>query len=159
MIVDDFKALLVRTGQATAEEVAALEWDAADALGLDDAAVSPEPWQSAPEQLTPADDTATQLEGTPMTPLNPKQYAEEVRALRSRVKGDIEDSPEYAQLQARMIGNGPSDSRATAMPKAEIRNGQPYIPGYWTPTGYRGAVTGERAREAAGLPVVEQSAA
>ena len=43
MIVNDFKALLVRNGQATAEEVAALEWDAADALGLDDAAISPEP--------------------------------------------------------------------------------------------------------------------
>lgn len=162
MIVADYKALLVRNGQATAEQLDAEEWDAAEALGFDDAAIAAEPWQPAPEELTAPAETPAPTQGTEMTALSPSQYAAAVRELRSRVKGDIEDSPEYAQLQARAAlqsagTSGPAGMTSPA-PKAEIRDGQPYIPGHWTPTGYRGAVTGLAARQLAGAPIVDSSA-
>jgi hypothetical protein len=169
MIVEDYKALLVRNGQATAEELADAEWDAAEALGFDQSAIAAEPWTPAPEELAAADaqpavgasplGSTTQAEGTNMTALTPKQYGEALRDLRSRVKGNVEDSPEYALLQARLTGNAPAAGLASGMPKGEIRNGEAYIPGYWTATGYRGAVTGERARQLAGAPITDTSAA
>lgn len=142
MIVEDYKALLVRSGQATAEELAEAEWDAAEALGFADTAFAAEPWTPAPEELAaPAEQGSqpTPTQGTNMTPLTPKQYGEAMRELRGRVKGNVEDSPEYAVLQARLSGAGPTAGPASGLPKGEIRNGEAYIPGYWTPTGYRGA--------------------
>lgn len=165
MIVEDYKALLVRNGQATAEELAAEEWDAAEALGFTDTAVAAEPWTPSADELAAPDEQGSQptpTQGTDMTALTPKQYGEALRDLRSRIKGNVEDSPEYAQLQARLIGNAPAASgpmAPTAMPKAELRDGQPYIPGYWTPTGYRGPVTGLAARQMAGAPITEGDAA
>lgn len=163
MIVEDYKALLVRNGQATAEELADAEWDAAEALGFDQSAVAAEPWQPAPEQLAPASpsDPLPLQESNDMTPLTSKEYSAAVRELRARTKGPIEDSPEYAHLQARM-GAAPAKhgilnpAAPTGLPKAEMRNSEPYIPAYRTATGaYVGARTGEAARRAAGVPITD----
>lgn len=85
-----------------------------------------------------------------MTALNPRQYADAVRDLRGRLGGKpIDGHPEYAALQARLIGNAPAAGPAAPV----IRDGQATIPGQFTATGYRPPLTGERARSWAGTPL------
>lgn len=151
LIVDDFKALLVAKGLATADDVSAFDWDITDALAFDTAAVAAEPWNPTPEEFNaPADTGAGAQEGNNMNQLNPSQYADAVRQLRADFKGrPIEGSPEYAALQSRLIGNAP-----TATGRAPTtRNGDAYVPGQFTATGYRAPLTGDRARSYAGAPI------
>lgn len=156
MIAEDVKALLIRDGQLTPEEAATINWDAREALALEQSAVPAEPWQpSAEEFAAPAAQPSN--EGNEMSPLTPREYAAAVRELQRANKGPVEGTPEYSELQARLSGsyqNGsatsaqgnPMGTVPTYMPKAEMRDGQPYIPAYKTATGYRGAVTGDQAR-------------
>lgn len=153
MIVDDFKSLIVAKGLATPEDAASLDWGITDALAFSDDAVAAEPWTPTPAEIAaPAGQTDTPQEGNTM---NSREYAEAVRQLRANLKGrPIDDSPEYAALQAQYTGR-PAPS---AGPAPVIQNGQAVIPGHWTATGYRATQTGERARSYAGNPIGETPA-
>jgi hypothetical protein len=154
MIADDFKALLIHNGLATAEEAAGFDFSAAEALGFDDSAVAVEPWAPDLEELT-APEGDIHNEEDDMNPLTPRQYADEVRVLAGRLRGPIEDSPEYAALQQRLTGHVVSSQPGQAV--AHVRNGEAFVPGSWGPTGYTSAMTGERAREWAGTPIIDSS--
>lgn len=83
------------------------------------------------------------------TPLTPKEYAQAVRELQNSLKGrPLETSPEYAALQARL----PGARQAAPAPALETRGGQAFRGGERTATGYRAAMTGERARSWHGNP-------
>lgn len=148
MIVEDFKSLIVAKGLTTAEEAASLDWGISDALAFSDDAVAAEPWTpSATDIAAPTGQADNTQEGNTM---NSREYAEAVRQLRANLKGrPIDDSPEYAALQAQYTGR-PAPS---AGPAPVIQNGQAVIPGHWTATGYRATQTGERARSYAGNPI------
>lgn len=148
MIVEDFKSLLVSKGLTTAEDAAELDWGISDALAFSNDAVAAEPWNPTPTEIAaPAGQTDTAQEGNPM---NAREYADAVRQLRTNLKGrPIDDSPEYAALQAQYTGR----PAPAGPPGAVIQNGQAVIPGHWTATGYRATQTGERARSFAGDPI------
>lgn len=151
LIVDDFKALIVAKGLATADDVAGYDWDITDALAFDTGAVAAEPWDPTPAEFNaPAATAEGTQEGNNMTALNAKQYADAVRELRANSNGQpIENTPEYAALQGRLLGNAPVASG----PAPTTRNGDAYIPGQFTATGYRAPMTGDRARSYAGTPI------
>lgn len=147
MIVDDFKALIVKRGLASPEDAAALDLTISDALAFNDGAVSTDTgWIADASQGLAQPHT----EGNEVnTPLTPKEYAQAVRELQNSLKGrPLETSPEYAALQARLPGN----RQAAPAPGLEVRNGQAFRGGERTATGYRAAMTGERARSWHGSP-------
>lgn len=153
MIVEDFKSLLVAKGLTTADDAAELDWGISDALAFSDDAVAAEPWTPTPAEIAaPTGQTDTPQEGNPM---NSREYANAVRQLRADLKGrPIDDSPEYAALQAQYTGR----PAPAGPPGAVIQNGQAVIPGHWTATGYRATQTGERARSFAGNPIADTPA-
>src|SRR3546814_9643920 len=80
---------------------------------------SPTHFRSTPAEIAaPIGQTDTPQEGNNM---NSREYAEAVRQLRANLKGrPIDDSPEYAALQAQYTGRPP----AAAGPAPVIQNGQ-----------------------------------
>src|SRR3546814_10369515 len=90
-----------------------------DALAVSGQAVAAEPWIPTPVEIAaPNGQPDTPQEGNTM---NSREYADAVRQLRANLKGrPIDDSPEYAALQAQYTGR-PAPS---AGPAPVIQNGQ-----------------------------------
>lgn len=142
MIVEDAKALAIRNGEVSEQD--ALYWDIQSALGLDEDAIAETP--DVPDARTAAD-------GSPMMSSFAFANSQQQQVTQPQEQGG-QGVPDHMVNPGQISLTGSPTGYCPGAAKSAPQVGTPvnYGSGAYTATGYRPAMSGEKARQWQGTP-------